>query len=359
MQQYGTITPRIGRFLGKIYKNATPSEGLSRYGRAELMPMNNGDTYVGRRYLPYGATSTSADTINRFFANGTGDRVATMVQAHQAQEGITGAPDHLLAVDTTVLIQEYDCLYSYTSKAAEMYEDDLPAQQVKETGRRVALVNEMIRYLALKACTNVYYGGTGTSIATVNGPLDLLLQQKMLRNLDANHAKEVESMLKASPEYGTEPVAQGFVAFVHTDLDTSVQKLPGFKPVELYASGKPMPREIGKVGRTRYVGHPDMIPQQDAGAAVANAVGMVSTTGSNVDVYSGILFGDEAWSHIAVRGTKNGAMNITPTHIKHSEKSKTDPFGRFGFVGASWKTAVMLENNGWMTAFHVCAESLS
>lgn len=358
MQQYGTITPRIGKFLGKIFKNAIPVERLSRYGRAEPMPMNSGDQYVGRRYLPYGGLGTNADTINRFFANGTGDRVAAMVQAHQAQEGMTGPPDHLSATDTTVLIQEYDCLYSYTSKAAEMYEDDLPAEQVKQTGRRIALVSEMIRFLALKAGTNVYYGGTGTSIATVNGVLELPLQQRILRNLDANHAEEITSMLKGSPDFGTEPVAQGFVAFVHTDLDTSVQKLQGFKPVELYASGKPMAGEIGKVGRVRYVGHADMIPRQDAGATVANAPGCVSTTGSNVDVYSGVVLGDNAWSHIAVRGTKNGNVNIAPTHIKHSQRDKSDPHGRIGYVGAAWKTAVMLENNGWMAAFHVCAESL-
>lgn len=358
MQQYATITPRIGKFLGKIFKNATPFEALSKFGRPEPMPMNNGDTYVGRRYLPYGGVGTNADTINRFFANGTGDRVAAMVQAHQAQEGLTGPPDHLQAVDTIVLIQEYDCLYSYTSKAAEMYEDDLPEEQVKQTGHRVALVNEMIRFLALKACTNVYYGGIGTSIATVNGTLELPLQQRMLRNLDANHAMEVTTMIKGSPDFGTEPVAHGYVAFVHTDLDTSIQKLQGFKAVELYAGGKPLPREIGKVGRVRYVGHPDMVPRQDAGATVANAPGCLSTSGSNVDVYSGILLGDNAWSHIAVRGSKGG-FNISPTHIKHTQRDKSDPHGRMGFVGAAWKTAVMVENNGWMAAFHVCAESLS
>lgn len=354
IQNYQTVAPRSGVFLGKIYKNATPLERLARHGRAEQMPMNSSDTYVGRRYLPYGATGINADTINRFFANGAGDRVAALVQAHQAQEGMTGPPDHLSAVDTKVLIQEYDCLYSYTSKAAELYEDDLPAEQVKQTGRRIALVNEMIRFLALKAGTNVYYGGTGTSPSTVNGELDLNLQRKMVRNLDANHAEEITSMLKASPNFDTTPVAQGYLCFVHTDLDPTIQDMPGFKSCELYASGKPMEGEIGKVGRVRYVGHPDMVPQQDAGATVANAPGCLSTSGSNVDVYSGILLGDNAWSHIAVRGTKN----ITPTHIKHTQKDKTDPHGRQGFVGACWRTAVMLENNGWMAALHVCARAL-
>lgn len=353
-QMYATVAPRIGIFKGKIYKDAIVKERLARHGRPEPMPMNQGDTYRGRRYLPYGATSTDANSINRFFANGTGDRALALVQAHQSQEGVTGPPDHLQAVDTTVLIQEYDCLYSYTNKAADLYEDDLPKEQVKKTGQRIALVNEMIIFSALKACTNVYYGGTGTSIATVNGEITLELQRKMLRALDANHAEPVSSMIGATPKYDTTPVAEAFVACVHTDLDATIQDIAGFKPCENYAAGKPMEGEIGKIGRVRYVGHPDMVSQQDGGAAVASAIGCLSTSGSNVDVYSGILMGQDAWSHIALRGSNV----MSPTHIKAGEKTKSDPHGRRGYVGASWRKAVMLENNGWMAAFHVCAKAL-
>lgn len=354
VQNYQTQAPRSGIFLGMIFKDAIPKERLARHGRVENIPGNSSDTYVGRRYLPYGATGTNADTINRFFANGTGDRIAALVVAHQGQEGMTGPPDHLTAVDTRVNIQAYDCLYAYTKKAAELYEDDLPAEQVKKTAKRIALVNEAIIYLALKAGTNAYYGGTGTSIATVNDELDLNLQRKMVRNLDANHADEITSMLAASPKYDTTAVASGYVAFVHTDLDVTVQDLNGFKPIELYASGKPMEGEIGKVGRVRYVGHPDLVPRQDAGATVANAPGKLSQSGSNIDVYSGVLLGTDAWSQLALRGAKS----ISPVHIKHTQRDKSDPHGKLGYVGASWWKAVMLENNGWMAAFHVAGRTL-
>src|SRR5574343_43047 len=332
IQNYGTVAPRSGIFLGKIYKDVTPKERLARHGRTELLPMNSSDTYKGRRYLPYGATSSSADSINRFFGNGTGDGVLAMVQAHQ--------------------IQEYDCLYSYTNKTAELYEDDIPAEQTKKTGQRIALVNEMILFLGLKACTNVYYGGAGTSLSTVNGPFSQGLQRRIIRNLDANHADEVTSMIAASPKYSTEPIGSGFLCFVHTDLRSTIQDLSGYVNPYQYASGKPMEGEIGAVDRVRFIGHPDMVSRQDAGATVAASPGMLSTSGSNVDVYSGIVMGADAWSHIVVRGKKG----IAPVHIPHTQRDKSDPHGRKGYVGASWRKAVMLENNGWMAAFHVCAE---
>ncbi len=73
-----------------------------------------------------------------------------------------------------------------------------------------------------------------------------------------------------------------------------------------------------------------------------------------MDVYSGLLMGADAWSHIVVREKKG----ISPVHIPHTQRDKSDPHGRKGYVGASWRKAVMLENNGWMAAFHVCAEVL-
>jgi len=354
IQNYATQAPRSGVFLGKIYVDAVAKERLARQGRAEVLPLNSSDTYKGRRYLPYGASGGSVDSINRFFANGTGDRVAAMVQAHQSQEGLTGPPDHLTAVDTVVVIQEYDCLYSYTNKAAELYEDNIPQEQIKKTGQRIGLVNEMIIFSALKAATNVFYGGAGNSLSTVNGPLTLSLQRKVIRSLDANHADEITSMIKASTMYDTTPVASGFLAFVHTDQDSTIQDMSGFTSIEKYASGKPMDGEIGKVGRVRYIGHPDMVSQQDAGAAVGAAPGMLSQSGTNVDVYSSIFMGADAWSHIVVRG-KQG---ISPVHIPHTQREKADPHGRKGYVGASWRKAVMLENNGWMAAVHTCAEAL-
>ena len=56
MQGYTAVPPRIGKLKGEIFKHAVPRECLVRAGRQVQMPKNNSDTYVARRFLPYGAT---------------------------------------------------------------------------------------------------------------------------------------------------------------------------------------------------------------------------------------------------------------------------------------------------------------
>src|ERR1044072_3380129 len=107
MQTFALTPGRINKFKGQILAHAVPVEVLGRAGRQVQMPKNNSDTYVARRWLPYGATATSASTQNQFFQNGNGDRGAAIVQAHQTQEGVTPAPDSIVPLDITVGMQQY------------------------------------------------------------------------------------------------------------------------------------------------------------------------------------------------------------------------------------------------------------
>jgi N4-gp56 family major capsid protein len=357
MQTYGLQQGRIEKYKGRILKHAVPKEVLSKTGRQVDFPKNQSKTYIARRWLPsYGATSTDANTINRFFQNGTGDRGQVFVQQHQIAEGVTPAPDSLTPQDVTAVIQQYGCLYGFSDATYNLYEDDIPAEMVKQIGERVGLVNEMIMYGILRQCTNQFFGGTGTSVATVNGALTLGLVRKIVKGLQANHAEMVNSVLKASPLFGTDAVAEGFTVYCHTDLEPDIRDLPNFTPTEKYASGAPMPNEVGKVERFRFITSPDLPSIQDAGATVTSTSSQfTSTSASNIDVYPFIVAGQDAWSQIAVRGL--GALD--PTFIKPGEKSKSDPLGQRGYAGTTWWKTGMVENNGWMAVGFVGSKVLS
>lgn len=353
MQAFALTPGRINKFKGAILKHAKPYECLVNVGRNVEMPKNMSDTYVARRFLPYGATSTNP---NQFFANGTGDRGNALVALHLTQEGVTPAPDSITPFDITEVVQQYSCLYGFTDKTFNLYEDDVPEQMKIQIGERVALVNEMIVYGKLKSGTNQFYGGAGTSRATVAGPMTLGIQSAVVRSLRANHAMPITRVLKASANFDTSAVAAGYFAYCHTDLERMIRDLSNFVPAEKYASGEPQPNELGKCEAIRYILSPELVPFQDGGAAVASWTGSgtaYSTTGTSMDVYPVIIMGADAFSQIAVKGL-NG---LDTTFLPPGLKSKSDPHGQRGYAGTTWWKATMIENQTWYAVVNVARQS--
>lgn len=340
MHTFGLTTGRLNRYKGEILKHAVPMECLTRQGRHVEMPQNNSDTYVARRFLPFGATAASPNT---FFPTADGDRANVIVQAHLTQEGVTPPPDSIVPMDLVTTIQEYSCLYGFTNKTYELYEDDIPKEMIKQVGERVALVNELIMWGILRGCTNQFFGGTGTTLATVNGTLTLGLIRRIVASLQLNHAKPVNAMLSASEKFGTAPVEVGYSVYIHTNAEPAIRDIPGFLSVSEYASGKPMEYEIGSVERFRFFTSPELPAFQNAGVAFG-VTGLQSTSGSLIDVYPFVVVAQDAWSQIAVRGFSA----LDPTYLAPGQKSKSDPHGQRGYAGTIWKKAGLVENPGWM-----------
>ncbi len=333
-QVYATPAGRINLLKGEILGHAIPVECLGITGQNRKHPKNSGDTVIYRRWLPFGGATTNANTINRW---------SVSVSAHITQEGVTPNADTLTPQDITVVLQQYSCLYQYTDKTANLYEDDVPAEMKKQTGERMGLVREMIRYGELKACTNAFYAG-GTTRATVAAPISKNLLSKIARGLLANHAKQITSVLKAGPDFATAPVEAAFLVFVHTDAEHDIRELPGFKQTSEYAQRKTIhDMELGSMGRFRFIVSPELASYADAGAAVGTT-GLFSTTGSNIDVYPFIVVAEDAWGEVALRGSES----LDVTDLRPGEKSKEDPLGQRGYIGASFWSAAKITNQGWM-----------
>lgn len=119
IQNYSTQSARIGKLKGELLAHAVPVEVLGITGQQKQMPKNQSDTVVFRRWLPYGAAATNNNTINRFFADGTGDRTAALVTNHLTAEGATPSADTIIAQDITATLKQYGVLYSVTDKTVD------------------------------------------------------------------------------------------------------------------------------------------------------------------------------------------------------------------------------------------------
>jgi len=329
---YTTVAGRINEVKGETLAHAIHVEVLSMGCRMKQMPRKQGDNITYRRWLPFGA---SAGVNNQ-------NRPSVTAAAHITQEGVTPAADTLTPVDVAVTQQQYACLYSYTDKTAELYEDDIPEEMVIQTGERMGLVREMIRFGVIKAGTNVIYSG-GTTRATVDEPITLKVLRRMARILKLNHAKKKRRILAPSADYDTSAIEAAYIVFVSTDAEPDIRDIAGFTPIAKYGNRNPISEEeVGSVEEFRFLTSPELTAYADVGAAIGTT-GLVSTTGTSIDVYPFMVMGEDAVYDVALRGLNSFDF----IHIPHDTEDKSDPLKQRGYVGSKFWCAVLTVNGGW------------
>ncbi len=333
-QSYTTQAERIAKFKGEILAHAMPVEVLGIAGMQRQVPKNNSKTVVYRRWLPYGATTANALDSNQWDVT---------AGAHILSEGVTPTADSLTPQDVTVQLNQYGCLYSLTDQTEDLYEDDVGSEMKKQTGERIRLVRQLVRYGALKACTTRVYAG-GTTTATVDEKVSITFLRNISRSLQSAHAKRITRILAPSPNFATAPVEAAYLVFGHTDLEADIRDLPGFKHVSEYGQRKPMhEQEIGSCENFRFILSPELAGTADSGASVTGT-GLNSTSGTYIDIYPMIVVGEDAWGQIALRGMNS----FEPTYIPAGQKDKNDPLGQRGYIGAKFYHNAMVLNQGWM-----------
>ncbi len=320
---YKTIAQRIGKAKGQILAHAVSKEVLQTSAESKNMQRNMGDTVVYRRYLPFDAATTDHNTQNR--------------------------PE----VNVTTIVRQYDCLYDYSDKLQVPNEDDIPEQIKIHCGERIGLLREMIAYGILRGCTNVFYKG-GLSRASVNGPISMKLLHQVTRNLKSNRAEMVSAPIMTANKNNMSPVEVGWLVFCHTDLEQDLRSLSSFVTTPQYARGDPVHKEeIGSIEQFRFILSREIKPYANAGAAVGTT-GLISTSGSKVDVYPILICAQSAWANVTLQGMDGVSIN----HIPPSVRSKSDPLGQRGYFGATFWAAPFIQNDRWMAVAHVGATSM-
>ncbi len=333
--QYGTQAERIGKLKGEILKHAKPVEVLGITGDHFKMPKNSSKTVVYRRWLPFGGATTNPTTINQW---------SVSPNSHLTEDGVTPDPDDITPQDITVTLSQYSCLYMYTDAVADLYEDNIPMAMKEQCGERMGLVREMIHYGALKGCTNKIYAGGGSTRASVNAAITLPLLRKATKSILGNRGNMVTKILSASANFNTAPVEASFIVFVHTDCEHDIRELPNFREVAAYGQRAPLHEmEVGSTDRYRFIVSPELSSIIDSGATVG-ATGLVSTGGSNIDVYPYLMIGRDAWAQVALRGMDSFGVR----HIPHTTVDSADPLGQRGYLGTKFWCADFVQNDGWM-----------
>lgn len=328
---YANTTGRINEVKGEMLAISEVQEVLSVGFKMKQFPKNKGDNISYRARIPTGGSTSTVNTMNRWSISPT---------AHATVEGVTPTPKSVSYRDVNAVMTQYMVIYSYTDKAADLHEDDIPEDQKLQCAEDMGLIREMVRYGEAKAGSNVQYSG-GTTRGTVDEAITNNGLSLMVRTLLANGAKFMTSILAPGPEYDTSAIEAGFVVFCHTDARHDVRQLADFVPVAKYANRKPIhPNEFGSVGECRFISSKELNSYPDAGAAVGST-GLYSTTGTNLDVYPFIVCGQNALYDIALN------LNFDVVHLPAGKADKSDPGAQRGYVTSKWYQAAKAVNGGW------------
>lgn len=320
---YGDIAPRTAAYaVAQMLTRGVPFLVIEKFGQTYTLPTKSSNVAKFRRYnaLPLATTPLV--------------------------EGVTPSGSKVTVTDVTVSLSQYGDYVPFTDVIEDTHEDPFLQQISDVLGEQAAQTVETIRYNVLKAGTNVFYAN-GSARNQVNTPLTLTLQRKCTRSLKRQNANYVTQVVGSSPDFRTEPIEAAYIGLVHPDVENDIRNITGFIPVKQYASGTPFANEIGAVEDVRYLRSTIFTSFADAGAASST---MVSTSGTNADVYPVLFIAKDAYGIVPLKGkTSLSIMVVNP------KPAAGDPLAQRGTAG--WKTmqnAVIL-NDLWMVRAEVAA----
>lgn len=324
---YGDISPRVGIYaVANFLAHATPVMVLEKFAKIETLPKNKGQLVKWRRFVPFAVNTTAL------------------------VEGVTPAPNMLQYEDVSTVVSQYGSWVSFSDVIVDTHEDPNLQKITMGLGEQAGAVKEAIIWAEITGGTSVLYSGAATSRLQVIAPVaetELIAAQRFLK---ANKAKAVTRMLSAGTNIATEPVAGGYVAFGHTNLEPDVRALTEFVVREKYAQVKFLSDyEIGKFQDIRFILSPDLGPFYGAGGS---PVGVLSRDGVAADVYPIVIVGQEAFGVVPLRG-----MDSATVTIKNPTATYEDPLAQRGF--ASWKMWYVAKrlNEEWMVRIEAAASA--
>lgn len=311
----------------EMLRHAMPTMVLEKVGKALQMPKNKSDTIKYRRPIPFPVATTPL------------------------VEGVTPSGVRFEYEDVQATLKQFGNLAVITDVIEDTHEDPVLKDMSMMMGENIGATMEQLNFGVVRGGTNVFYAN-GVIRSSVNTPISLAKQRAVTRALKAQKATKITRRLAPTQAWGTKSVEAAYVAIAHTDLESDIRNMTGFKPVTDYGTFSPISEfEIGSVEDVRYILTPDLAPFADLGGAKGS---MVSTGGTSADVYPVMYFGQDAWGFVALRGSGS----VEPSIIPVGQKTKDDPLAQRGYVGwKTWWSAIRL-NELWMARLEVAATAL-
>jgi N4-gp56 family major capsid protein len=210
-------------------------------------------------------------------------------------------------------------------------------------GEQAGVTIDQIRRDVLVTGTNVVYGN-GVSRAVVNTSITETMVRSAVRFLKRQNGKKVKKMnIAASTGVGTQPIRAAFIGFIHPDTEATLKALPNWIPIQKYAQQMDiMEDEVGSLDEVRFIMSTNAKIFANAGAV--GGTNVISTGGTNADIYATIIIADDAYGVVPLSG--EAMHNI----VKGNGSAGTaDPLDQRATTGWKATTTTVILQDLWMT----------
>ena len=313
----------------EMLAHAQPVQVLNMFGDDHPLPKNKGKVISMRRWdvKVIGATGSVQLDVS-------GNPVALV-------EGTEPDGGDLTYSNIEATLAQFGNFTKITDVCEDAYEDPVRQHATEQNGEEAGEVVELACWGVTRGGTNVDYA-TGTSRVEVNNAVSDAMINRIERSLMAAKAKHERRYLSGDPDYETRPIPASYIIIGHTDLLRDFKELTGWIPYQKYVGqDRICEYEEGSVGKFRVILSPTLTKWADAGAATST---MVSTTGTDADVYPFIAFGRHAYGHTRLKG-KN---SLTPMIVQPNTPSAGDRLGQVGSVGWKLMYVSMIQHQDWI-----------
>lgn len=273
------------------------------------------------------------------------------VDINETPEGVTKTSRAQTYEQVTKTLEEFDEYFTISSRQAELGERDVLADSKDRLKDLIVRTREQNAWADFRTPNNILFNSNGiTALGNVNGVAGLGRFQLAGRLIEGNRGQKIKEMSVGSVNDNTTPMEPAFVVWCHPHCKYDIRQLPGFRPAAQVGGVKDkMPEWFGTVDEFMFVTSQEFSPQLAAGAAVG-ATGMLSAGGSNIDVYTYLVFGKEALGRVGLGGSesKGGAGGLE--FYVHKNADKSDPTNKRRIVGARWWDGPVVCNPNWVVA---------
>jgi N4-gp56 family major capsid protein len=248
MPVYGDITPRTAAYaVDKMLERAMPSLNMAKFAVVTAVPKGKTKVVKWRRYGRLTASTTPLS------------------------EGVTPSAGNITSTDVTATLDQYGQRVQITDVIMDTHEDPVLNELSASLGETAGQAQELIIYNVIKAGTQIQYSN-GSARNTLNTAINSTVARKAIRQLKAQDARPLTSMLNATDGVGTTPIPPCYVCFVHPNVEMDLQNTTnfaaGYTRIQNYGTFKPLcDAEIGSFENIRFIASTLYSPLANAGNA--------------------------------------------------------------------------------------------